>query len=416
MPQSQKHIGIFIFWLTFMMVPLSGQAFDLGTHLSVNGFLSQGYIDSHTNNFLGDTLDGSFQFNEFGLTFNSELTENLRIGLQLLSRDLGEEGNNKIIIDWGMIDYRWRDWLGVRVGKVKLPIGLYNQGRDSDFLRPMVFLPQSIYDENKRNLYVAATGGSLYGNLTLGQGGDLAYQAYYGQVTFHNDSGQARGMRSLVTSIATKKNLGTASSFDAKNRYVYGGSLVYTPPLERIRFGVSYFTGKSEFEFDLLSLDTSGSESQWISRSGKATGHNKDFVVFSFEYAGDNFLFSTEYMEFTGDRAVLDIDIPDGRSQGGYVQLCYYPLEPVGLSVLYDVFYADKHDHDGSNLVAQGQPDFWGWRKDLGFGVHWDVNENWRLKAEWHQVNGAALQLPLYNPDGAKEDWNYVVFKASYNF
>ncbi|MDX9709667.1 MAG: hypothetical protein RBT64_08935 [Trichloromonas sp.] len=89
------------------------------------------------HHFFGESKDGSFQINEFGLTLNGELSDNLRVGLQLLSRDLGAEGNNKINIDWGMADYRWRDWLGVRLGKVKLPIGLYNRGRDSDFLRPM---------------------------------------------------------------------------------------------------------------------------------------------------------------------------------------------------------------------------------------------------------------------------------------
>lgn len=415
MEQPPKYIAIVLLSLLFW-APLPALAFDLGTALSVNGFLSQGFIDSHNNNYLGNSLDGSFQLNEFGLTLNSQVTDNLRVGLQLLSRDVGNEGNNKVILDWGMLDYRLRDGLGIRLGKIKLPIGLYNQGRDSDFLRPMVFLPQSVYDDNKRNLYVAATGGSLYGNLTFGPGGDLAYQAYYGRVTYHEDSGQARGMLNLATNLAKKKKLGTVSNFNSENKYVYGGSLIYSPPLEGVRLGVSYFTGKSEFDFDLRRLDTSDSPPQWVTSSGDAQGHNKDFVVVSFEYTKEQFLVAAEYMEFTGDRVVLGTDLPDGRSQGGYVQLCYHLLDPLGLSVLYDVFYVDKDDHDGSNLVAQGSPDFWGWRKDLGIGLHWEVTDSWLLKAEWHKVKGAALQLPLFNPDGAKEDWSYLVLKASYNF
>ena len=108
----------------------------------------------------------------------------LRLSLQLLSRDLGDEGNNEILIDWAMADYRLTDYFGVRLGKVKLPFGLYNQQRDSDFLRPMAFLPQSVYNENKRNLLVGAVGGSIYGSLSFDAIGDFDYQAYYGKVDF----------------------------------------------------------------------------------------------------------------------------------------------------------------------------------------------------------------------------------------
>ena len=177
MKRSFGTIYIPLIGLVSLAVISPCQAFELGENLRINGFLSQGYIKSEGNNYLGDSLDGSFQLNEFGLTLNSTVTDNLRLGLQLLSRDLGAEGNNDVLIDWAMADYRWQDWLGIRLGKGKLPIGLYNQGRDSDFLRPMVFLPQSIYDEGKRTLVVAAVGGSLYGNIALGRSGDLEYQA-----------------------------------------------------------------------------------------------------------------------------------------------------------------------------------------------------------------------------------------------
>ncbi|MBU4263425.1 MAG: OprO/OprP family phosphate-selective porin [Proteobacteria bacterium] len=379
-------------------------AFDLGEHLSINGFLSQGYIKSSGNNFLGDSQDGSFQLNEFALTLNSAVTDNLRLGLQLLSRDAGAEGNNDVLIDWAMADYRWHDWLGMRFGKVKLPIGLYNQGRDSDFLRPMVFLPQSIYDENKRTLVVAAVGGSLYGNFSLGRSGDLEYQAYYGRVDFRGDSGQARGMEQLATRIAQMKHLGAVTDIEADNRYVYGGSLVYTPPFDGLRFGVSYFTGQTDFDFDLGAA------------RGDAQGTMKDFVVLSMEYSAQKWTVAAEYTEQTGDREVLGSDIPDGRSQGYYVQLCYHLLDQLGASVLYDVFYADKYDRDGSSFVAQGQPDFLGWRKDLGVGLHWEINSQWLIKAEYHMVDGAALQLPIFNPEGVERDWSYFVLKTSFNF
>ncbi len=404
MKRSRGAFCTFLFGLISLQIISPCQAYDLNDRISINGFLSQGYIKSSDNNFLTDSKNGSFQLNEFGLTFNSVVNDKLRFGFQLLSRDVGEEGNNDILLDWAVADYHWQDWLGLRLGKVKLPIGLYNQGRDTDFLRPMVFLPQSIYDENKRTLVVAAVGGSIYGSLSIGNSGDLDYQAYYGKVDFRDDSGQARGMEHLVSRIAGQRNLGAVSDFDPDNRYVYGGSLVYSPPLDGLRLGMSYFTGQTDFDFK-----TGGVK-------GEAQGTNKDFVVLSMEYSRPRWKIAAEYSEYTGDREVLGTDIPDGRSQGAYVQLCYHLLEPLVLSALYDVFYADKNDHNGSNFVAQGQPDFLGWRKDFAVGIRWNISDQWLIKAEQHWVDGASLQLPIFNPDGVEQYWKYFVLKTSFNF
>jgi hypothetical protein len=404
MNRYQGVFCIFLSGLIFLQTITPCQAYNFNEQLSINGFLSQGYIKSSHNNFLSNSLDGSFQLNEFGLTVNSVINDNLRLGLQLLSRDVGEEGNNDVLLDWAVADYRFQDWLGLRLGKVKLPIGLYNQSRDTDFLRPMAFLPQSIYDENKRSLFVAAMGSSIYGNLSFGNRGNLDYQTYYGKIDFREDSGQSRGMEYQVNTMTRQRGLGPVSDFEADNRYVYGGSLLYSPPLDGLRLGISYFTGQTDFAFKVGTKD------------GAARGTNKDFVVLSLEYAQPDWKFAVEYSEFTSDREALGRDIPDGRSQGAYVQLCYNLSEPLTLSAVYDVFYADKNDPDGNNLVTQGQPDFLGWRRDFGVVLRWDINNRWIIKAEQHWVDGAALQMPIFNPQGVERLWNYFALKTSFNF
>lgn len=390
--------------LIFLLTTLPAYAYDLGEYLSINGFLSQGYINSSANNVFGDSEDGSYELNEFALTLNSVPTEKLRLSLQLLSRDLGDEGNNDLQIDWAMAEYQLKDSFGLRLGKVKLPFGLYNQHRDSDFLRPMAFLPQSVYNENKRTLIVGAWGGSIYGNLSLGAVGDLDYQAYYGKVDFRTDSGQARGMERLIQGTVKAKGLGLISNFDAENDYVMGGSLTYYPPVAGLRLAFSYFTGETEFSFTAAG------------NAGKASGNNKDLVVFSAEYTGNRWTLTSEYSEFTGDRKVLDIDIPDGRSQGGYLQFCYHIRESVAASILYDQFYSDKDDRDGSKLLASGKQDFLAWRKDIGAAIRWDITDRWMVRAEYHNIDGAALQLPIFNPAGVKRYWNYYVLKTSLHF
>ncbi|PLX81940.1 MAG: hypothetical protein C0617_15590 [Desulfuromonas sp.] len=392
-----------------LALPLSAWAFERGP-LGINGFLSQGYMYSYGNNFLAQTTDGTFEINEMGVTLHSRLGGKLRLGLQLLSRDLGEEGNNDVRLDWAVADYRHRDWLGLRIGKIKLPIGLYNQGRDSDFLRPMAWLPQSVYDENKRNLLVAAAGIGLYGNIFFSDMGDVDYQVYAGEADFPDDSGQARRVQNLAQRTAKQKGLGLVTDMDADNKYVYGASLIYNTSLDGLRIGASYFNGSTDFDIQLTEFGT-GKVTQ-----EEATARNKDFVVFSLEYTTGLFTLASEYTEFTADREVLGSRVPSQRSQGWYGQASVRPLEKLTLSVLYDHFYANKADHGGKGFEEMGLPSFVGWRKDFGVALRYDINYNWLVKAEWHHVDGGALGLQIFNPDGLEKDWNYAVAKASFNF
>src|SRR3569623_3061653 len=98
------------------------------TDVEIHGFVSQGYIKTTEENEypVGNSGQGSFNFNDFGINFTKRLAPDLRVGLQLFAQDRGNFGNDTITLDWAYGDYRYQDWLGVRVGKVKIPLGLYN--------------------------------------------------------------------------------------------------------------------------------------------------------------------------------------------------------------------------------------------------------------------------------------------------
>ena len=137
--------------------------------VDIHGFVSQGYLQSSDYNFFqADTEDGTYEFNEFAINFSSSVTDNLRIGMQFLSRDLGTLGNNKIEVDWAFADYAFRNWLGLRVGRVKKPEGIFNQYRDIDATRTCIFLPPGIYQEDLREATIAVNGMGIYGTLPGG--------------------------------------------------------------------------------------------------------------------------------------------------------------------------------------------------------------------------------------------------------
>jgi hypothetical protein len=191
----------YIFSLLFISI-LSGftcaGAAEVGG-IEINGFISQGYLTTTDNNFMGETSEGSFEFNEIGINFGKELTENMRVGVQLFSRDLGNYGNNEITVDWAYGDYRWKDWLGVRVGKIKTPHGLYNETRDVDMLRNWIFLPQSVYPEIERDAALSLMGVGVYGNARLGRVGGLSYQAMIGTQNIDANESLAQSLMGINT-------------------------------------------------------------------------------------------------------------------------------------------------------------------------------------------------------------------------
>lgn len=407
-------LRVFLLITAAAIMPATAMAFDFND-LRINGFVSQGYMKTNENNWLAtDSVDGTFQINEVGVTFNAPLSDKLHVGVQLLARDLGDEGNNEVRLDWAYGDYRFHDSFGLRLGKTKMPIGLYNVERDSDFLRQMSFLPQSLYDENRRNLMVASQGLQIYGNVPLGVVGDVDYAAHYGQINFPQDSPTMQAFLGFA-------NMGAGSppgpqvwnQISADNEFVYGGQLVYNTPLDGLRLAGSYFEGKADFAV----TDITGTNAP-----GNLRVEIQDMYVISLEYATPWFTLSSEYTQFK-QPAELNGQLmqfgPSGIAQGVYGMLTVPTpgLEQLSFTFLYDVYYSDKDDKSGGlQSGATGQPDYYFFRKDSALAARYDINEHWLIKAEYHKINGADLLLPFYNNGVAFQHWDYYIIKTSFNF
>ena len=246
-------------------------AFD-PNQTSVHGFISQGYLASDQYEYLlVNTQDGTFEFNEFGLNFSLRPIENLRVGLQLLSRDFGQVGNSDVTLDWGMGDYRYRNWLGMRVGKLKRPSGLYGESRDIDAARTNVLLPTSMYSEMMRDIESATIGAGLYGILL----GGFEYQVQYGKVDVSTETG-------LVKILDDALRVETVNVEVTENAPVF--QLLWRTPLEGLRLAGTYSRGpewKQETTRGILAYDTSSFV--------LSTEYSNDRVTAAFEYkqAGD---------------------------------------------------------------------------------------------------------------------------------
>jgi len=165
--------------------------FDVdGKEVQVHGFFSQGFADSNDNNYLTmKTSEGSFALTDMGLNASVQLTDKFRVGAEVYDRNIGSLGNWQPILDWAVADYRFKDWFGVRAGKVKTVLGLYTDSQDAEFLYTWALLPQSTYPLDLRSTYASHVGGDVYGQIPLHRFGSLSYTGYYGSVPYDKYGG-----------------------------------------------------------------------------------------------------------------------------------------------------------------------------------------------------------------------------------
>ncbi|MDP3695125.1 MAG: hypothetical protein Q8R42_03305 [Desulfocapsaceae bacterium] len=397
-PSARAQV-LFLATLFCLLLPTSLRAIDLaGDKVQLHGFLTQGYLESVENNFLGDTMDGTFRLTEIGININAHLTDKLRLGGQALYCNLPAASTGTVRADWLVADYHFSDPFGVRLGKVKMPMGLYNMERDCDFLRPLIFLPQSIYDETFRDSWQALWGGDMYGNLLLSKWGDIDYQLFGGRIQYEDDA-----LATLVSTEFVNRYNKLYSLFlstedlDRQNNYAYGAALFFNPTLKGLRGAMT-----------LLVLD----DESWLNEYQVSSLRIKSKVVASLEYSWKEFSWTAEYSETDRRQEQFQVTTLDGPSQAWYMLLSYSPIEALTFSLLYDEYYRLKNNHHES----AGSQNLYPWRKDLAASLRYEIAENWTFKAEWHTVDGTALYSGYFNPQGTERYWQYGALKLSFNF
>src|ERR1700722_10815228 len=135
-----------------------------GRQVQIHSFASEGFAYSNDNNYLTmDTSKGSFAMTDAGANISMPVTDSFRVGAQVYARNIGQLGDYHLQLDWAYGDYKFKDWFGIRAGKVKTALGLFNDTQDEGFLHTWAILPQSIYPLDLRSNVIAHTGGDIYG-------------------------------------------------------------------------------------------------------------------------------------------------------------------------------------------------------------------------------------------------------------
>ena len=384
--------------------------------LYISGFVSQGFLVSTENNYLlSSSKEGTAEFSEIAVNITAEPMDRLRVGVQFLAFDFGVEGNNNFTLDWAYGDYRWRDYLGIRAGKIKNPMGFYNQQRDVDMLRISIFQPQSVYSHWWRDFALAHEGISLYGNSCFGGTGEFDYEFFGGALNIPDPDNNywtdafSRGQQDVITD-TTAYYFKRIMPLELRFPWVIGGAIFWDLPIEGLRLGASYMTGEYEFESDFIGLvddDLSNPEGYYLD----IPIYDQDIykmAVFSVEYLWHTYTFAGEFFLW---------DNSDNTPFGYYGQLTKQVNKNLFITSYYSESYNDLNDLSGKDLAEEYDiPIYYSWQKDLCISGRYDISNNWLIKLEGHLINGVNQTYLFQNPDGLKENWMYFAAKTTFHF
>ncbi len=383
-----------------LLLPCFAWTAGVPNPLQIHGFASQGFVLTSDNNFYGKSSDdgGSWDFRELGLNGSFRASPRLLTSLQLLSRRAGASSDDDIELDYAFLDYlvhsRETNQWGIRLGRVKNPMGFYNDTRDVAFTRPSIILPQSIYFDRARNVALSADGGQIYGE----------YRTHTGIFDFIFEVAAPR-VDDLDTELAL---LGADRTGSLEDDVSYLARLMYER--DGGRFRVAYSDLRVNIDYKPGSIDPSGPGSiQFLPK------------ILSFQYNSEKWTLTSEIArrEFRFNDLSAYIPFTEVTGESYYLHGTYRLTPSWETFLRYDVIYQNKDDRNGRKFEKRtGAPAHSQFAKDWTVGIRWDITPAWMFAMEHHWVDGTAWLPQRDNPDplATVQRWRLFTFLVSFRF
>jgi hypothetical protein len=397
-----RHKAAAIFAVLALSIALHAQDFKIGSRtVQVHGFASQGFAYSNNNNFLTmNTSDGSPAFTEGALNLSMPISDKFRIGAQGYSRKIGSLDDGRPQLDWAYGDYKFSPWFGVRAGKVKTEMGLYNDTQDMEFLHTWAMLPQSNYPTDLRTTFIAHTGGDLYGRIPLKKAGELDYTGYYGLRSFDDREGY------YYYSEGDGFNI---QSIDGRTA---GWDLKWTTPIKGLMLGTSWAN---------LSLHRAGTfiSGPYVGLTYTIKNNPERPWVGYGDYNRGKWEFGSEYrnQDLFEDIRFFGGDVPlhcNQSTKAWFATAAYHLTTKLQVGVYHSNIHVDNPaapTNTASNHITD----------EVGT-ARYDINRLWTVKAEGHFMDGygdiysSQGFYSRWNADGYKPKTDMLVLRTSVNF
>ena len=373
---------------------------SLWERVQIHGFASQGVVQSSDNRWFGDSPNTSLDFTELGLNGSFQLNPKVLFSAQVLSRRAGEMYDGQPSLDYALGDFTLfaapEGRLGIRVGRIKNPLGLYNETRDVPFTRPTIFLPQVVYYDRLRNLILSSDGLMFYGE-SFQPWGNLSLTLGGGQPVIDDN----------VEWVLLTSDFDGSMESDG-NSFV--GSIWYETQDGAFKAGLSGATAPLRFKPGIAS----------ILGPGKI---NFDYWIASLQYNAEKLTLSAEY----GRTPIEWSDfgpywpLPKQTTEGYYLQGTYRILPELEFTLRYEEGFADRNDRSGkrySALTGGVSPPFESYSKIFTAGVRWYILPNLMVELDYSRHRGTFDLSYRENPDPSQlvRDWDRFAAQISVRF
>ena len=378
--------------------------------VQVHGFASQGLVYTSNNNWLTmNTVDGSGAMTDMGLNLSSQITDRLRVGAQVYDRNLGQLGQWHPSLDWALADYRFTNWFGIRGGKVKTTLGLYNDSQDLDFLHVFALLPQSIYPTDLRDTTIANKGGEFYGNIAMGRRfGQVSYSAFAG---VHNDSIYS-GYPYLTTQWGV--------FFRDIEGPQYGGDLRWETPWKAVLIGASRMNQEmtARGTYAGLMLAPQPIPYETTTKAYWSNQYYSRVLGRRWEVDGEYRRYFVLFPLLPGSDASID-------ARGWYLAGTYRISKHLEAGSYYSRYTVTTASGGPAATLLPTQTDTSQPQNhiyDKVVAARWDVNRYVYVKVEGHFMDGYGIGpypdgfYPQQNPAGFKPGTNALVVKTGFHF
>ncbi|MEM1203135.1 MAG: hypothetical protein AAGN66_07890 [Acidobacteriota bacterium] len=345
--------------------------------LQVHGFLTQAFATGNyqTGRFptlagpagptaeeisLGIPENGTTDYRNLALQFRYEISPEDIMIVQLSSRSLGispiSESEEEVELDWAFYERRLNDTTSLKVGRVQIPYGIFNEIRDVGTILPF-YRPAFVF--YREGSFTSETVDGVLLSHTFGAESDWAFEAnvYAGEWDLveidpvNEVAEEARSEDSWGTQFWLNTPIyGLRFGFGTQRRNVVGGSE-----------GVTRVAGSSS-RFD-----------EW---------------TFSLDAAFDTWVFRSEYSSFENEEAPFPGFFASdfvGQFDSYYFQAGYYFTPKIRLYV-----QAEFTEFDVGASIFTEQVQYTA-REDFGIALNYSFSPSVVLKAEYHEVEGEDL-------------------------
>lgn len=354
-------------------IMLAGVLAAAGAHaddkFTVNGFGFQDYRQSNANTYEGADQRGTWGNGILALVMSAKLSDRDTVWAQLESKP-----TEPTEFTWAYMDHHFNDNLSARIGRIKLPYGLYNEFIDNKALQLSAIRPSAysfradmVHDAYK-GIGIDWTSGSLFTQI-------------YGGNVYTPASNAA-----ITDKLHDRRLIGTRITWDT--------------PYEGLRFMFSGWDSQTE--------DDTNVPSTTVPPLGPL---GKEYrAMWSVEYVSDRFDIKSEHSHHGTPTTTAGSGASTNAwyVQGGYKMGMWTPY------VRFDYFVGDQS-------IASDPSSY---QKNWVIGVNYKINDNVNARIEDHVIHGYGLAVAAGDmtdpttgfPVIGKTNWNMMAAEVNFMF